>query len=361
MQTHACDILVIGAGPAGSSAAFVAAEKGWDVLVIEQKPVIGIPVRCAEYIPAPFLKEIDIGRDFIVQPVKGMRTILNDGTIKETPAPGFMIRRDIFDQALAQKAEKAGSGLRLCSKLISMDENGALVRSREKTYRIKARVIIGADGPHTRVGRWIDSCNRNLIPAIQVIADLAQPMDFTEVYFNKDIFGGYGWLFPKGSKATIGISIRKRNEIPCPIKEGLGRFIARLREDGKIQGEVSGCTAGWVPAERPRNVVHKNIMLAGDAAGQTHPVSGAGVPQAVICGRMAGLWADRSIRAKDMGLLYGYDKEWQEFYGESQERAFNRRALMEKEWSHLDDIIKHCWIGFREYYVGAQQSLSSTP
>jgi geranylgeranyl reductase family protein len=350
MKTHECDILVIGAGPAGSSAAFAAADKGFNVLMIERKAVVGIPVRCAEYIPLPLLKEVDIGKGFIVQPVKGMRTILPDGNIKETPAPGFMIRRDIFDQALATKAEKAGSGIRLCTRLISIDANGALVRTIGETYRIKAKVIIGADGPHTRVGRWINSCNRNLIPAIQVIVGLTRSMDFTEVYFNKDIFGGYGWLFPKGNKANIGIAIRKRNGIPCPIKEGLARFIAKLKEQGKIQGKVSGYIAGWVPAERPRDVVHKNIMLAGDAAGQTHPVSGAGVAQAVICGRMAGKWASQALKADDMALLSGYDMEWRDLYEEAQERAFNRRVLMEKGWDHLDYIIRHCWIGFREYY-----------
>jgi digeranylgeranylglycerophospholipid reductase len=351
MKTHECDILVIGAGPAGSSAAYAASGKGWDVLIIEQKPIIGIPVRCAEYIPAPLMNEINIDKDFIVQHVKGMRTILPDGTIKESPAHGLMIRRDIFDQALARKAEEAGSGLRLCTRLISMDESGALVRSRAETYRIKARIIIGADGPHTKVGRLINSRNMDLIPAIQVVANLAQNMDHTEVYFDKDLYGGYGWLFPKGRKANIGIAMRNRDGVRCSIKECLQRFIARLRQAGKIQGEVSGLTAGWVPIGRPRSLVHKNIMLAGDAAGQTHPISGAGVAQALICGGMAGKWAGLALAADDSSILNGYDIEWRDLYGDAQEWAYSRRALMEKEWNHLDDIIKQCWIGFREYYA----------
>jgi flavin-dependent dehydrogenase len=89
-----------------------------------------------------------------------------------------------------------------------MDENGALVRSGTETYRIKARIIIGADGPHTKVGRLINSPNMDLIPAIQVVANLAENMDLTEVYFDKDLYGGYGWLFPKGCKANIGIAMR---------------------------------------------------------------------------------------------------------------------------------------------------------
>ncbi|HJX33532.1 MAG TPA: NAD(P)/FAD-dependent oxidoreductase [Desulfatiglandales bacterium] len=351
MKTYECDVLIVGAGPAGSSAAYAASDKGWDVLMIDQRAIIGVPVRCAEYIPAPLMNEINIGKDFIIQHVKGMRTILPDGAIKESPAPGLMIRRDIFDQALAKKAEEAGSGVSLCTRLISMDENGALVQSRAERYRIKARIIIGADGPHTTVGRLINSRNMDLIPAIQIIADLTQRMDVTEVYFNKDLYGGYGWLFPKGYKANIGIAMRKRGGISCPIKECLQRFIARLRQGSKIRGEVSGWTAGWIPIGRPRTLVHKNIMLAGDAAGQTHPISGAGVAQAVICGGMAGKWAGLALAADDTAILSGYDMEWRDLYGDIQEWAYSRRALMEKEWDNLDDIIKRCWIGFREYYA----------
>jgi digeranylgeranylglycerophospholipid reductase len=351
MHTRGCDILVIGAGPAGSCAACAAVAQGFNVLVIEQKAVVGVPVRCAEYIPAPLLREIDGGRDFIVQPVKYMRTILPGGHIKDTSAPGFMIRRDVFDQVLARKAEEAGAVIRTGTKAISINKEGVLVRGTKEAYRIKAGIVIGADGPHTRVGRWISSRNRNLIPAVQVTAGLVRPMDFTEIYFDKELFGGYGWLFPKGDKANIGIAMRKIKGTSHSFKKGLEKFIGRLNTEGKISGNISGYTAGWIPAERHRGAVWNNIMLAGDAAGQTHPVSGAGTAQAVTCGGAAGKWAARAIRAKDIGLLSGYDRECWELYGQSRDRAFNRRELMEKEWDHLEDIVEHCWIGFREYYA----------
>lgn len=351
MKAYECDILVIGAGPAGSSAAFTAARQGLNVLLIDRKSVVGEPVRCAEHIPSMLLKEIDIGKGFIVQTVSGMKTILPDGNIKETMAPGLMIRRDLFDQAMALKAVESGAVMWLNTRALYREGKGVVVRKKDVEYKINAGIIIGADGPATRVGRWIDSENKNLIPAIQVTADLVKPMDFTEVYFDKEIFGGYGWLFPKGDKANIGIGKRKENGRPGSIKKVLERFIARLIEEGKIQGEILGYTVGFIPAERVRNVVHGNIALAGDAAGQTHPVSGAGVAQAVICGQMTGKWAARAIKSEDLGMLSEYDREWRELYGETLERAFNRRELMEKEWEHLDGVIRRCWIAFKEYYV----------
>ncbi len=351
MENRECDILIIGAGPAGSSAAFAAAAEGLDVLVIEQKPVVGLPVRCAEYIPAPLLRELDSGRDFIVQRVEYMRTILPDGHTRDISAPGFMIRRDVFDQSLARKAEDAGAVIETSTKAVSINEEGVLVRGTREECRIKAGIVIGADGPHSRVGRWIGSRNRDLIPAIQVTASLVKPMDFTEVYFDRELFGGYGWLFPKGMEANAGIAMRKIKGSSLPFQKKLEMFISRLKAEGKIDGKISRYTAGWIPAERHRKAVWKNIMLAGDAAGHTHPVSGAGTAQAITCGGTAAKWASRAIRAKDMRVLSGYDIECWELYGESRDKAFNRRELMEREWDHLDDIIKHCWIGFREYYA----------
>lgn len=351
MKTYEWDILIVGAGPAGSSAALAACRKGSRVLVVERKEVAGRPVRCAEYIPAPLLGEVNLGRGFVVQSVQGMLTHLPSGEIKETLAPGFTIRRDIFDQTLVRKAKEVGAKIWLSSRVLGRDEDGVLVRKGETLARIKAKVIIGADGTHSSIGRWIRSVNQNMIPAIQVRLPLSRPMEYTEVYFDRDIYGGYGWLFPKGGEANVGIGLKQRKERPERMRGILDRLITRLAEEGKIKGEILEYIAGWIPAERPRRITRENIMLAGDAAGQTHAISGAGVSQAIICGRMAGRWAARAVEKGDIGLLTEYEKEWLELYGETQERAFNRRQLLEREWGRLDEIIKYCWIAFREYYV----------
>ena len=109
MKSITCDILIIGAGPAGSSAAIAAAKKGMDVLVVEQRAEIGVPVQCAEYIPAPLVGQLNLGTGFVVQKVSKMRTILPDGSTSDMAAPGFMIHRDRFDQTIARQARKLGA------------------------------------------------------------------------------------------------------------------------------------------------------------------------------------------------------------------------------------------------------------
>jgi digeranylgeranylglycerophospholipid reductase len=107
-----CDVLVVGAGPAGSAAARAAARQGVSVLLAERRRRVGVPVRCAEFVPLPVGKYIDLSNPAItVQPVRAMRTFLPGADPKENLFPGAMIRRDRFDQELARQATEAGARL----------------------------------------------------------------------------------------------------------------------------------------------------------------------------------------------------------------------------------------------------------
>ena len=113
-----CDILVVGAGPAGSSAASEAAKYGVKVLLIEKKRIIGEPVQCAEFIPKLILNEVEISRDSIIQEIRGMRTHLPNGKCVESYSFGYMLNRSMFDKELVMKAAVNGAEVRvntLCS------------------------------------------------------------------------------------------------------------------------------------------------------------------------------------------------------------------------------------------------------
>ena len=349
MTEYTCDIIVIGAGPAGASAAQKAAGAGVKVLLIDRKEVIGKPVRCAEFIPRQLLGELDCGKEFVVQPVKSMKSILPLGDIVETPSPGLIINRDIFDQTLAEKAGEAGAEIWTGARALTVDGRSVRVVKDGEQISIKAGIIIGADGPQTRVGKWIGASNTNFIPAIQARVVLSEPTECTEVYFNKRFFGGYAWVFPKGNLANVGLGAKYQGNLNN-IRKNLEYFLQNLKEQGRITGEILTYTAGWIPAKSPGKIVKDGIMLVGDAAGQTHPITGAGVAQAVVCGKMAGEWAAEAIKRGDIRLLAEYEDEWMDLYGESQERAFRRRELMENNWNDLDKIIRKCWVAFEEYY-----------
>jgi len=353
MKGASCDILVVGAGPAGSSAAIGAAGKGARVLVVERGSVIGVPVRCAEYIPAPLLGEVH-DRSFLVQSIRGMRTFLPGGEETEIRASGFTIRRDRFDQSLAKEAERSGAEIRLSTRALSRSHGEVLLREgKDRFSTVKAKIVIGADGPHSTVGRWIGSVNRRMIPAIQVSVPLVNALDQTEVYFDKDMYGGYGWLFPKGDVANVGVGMKSGGGRIPSIKHALDRLLCTLREHEKIRGEPRAMTGGWIPVAPSIKTTQGNVLLVGDAAGQTHPITGAGVAQAVICGRKAGKWAFRALERGDFGLLSRYEEDWRDHFGASLERASKRRRKLEREWGRLEQVLKTCWIAYREYYAGS--------
>jgi digeranylgeranylglycerophospholipid reductase len=311
---------------------------------------VGVPVRCAEYIPGPLPGELNLGRDFVVQGVKGMRTLLPGGGEKLTLTPGWMIRRDLFDQTLCGAAQKAGAELRLSTRVLAREGDLVLMKGADGTLsEVKCRVIIGADGPHSVVGRWIGSVSSDFIPAVQVRVPLVRPLDFTEVHFDRLFYGGYGWLFPKGSEANVGLGM-KGGVKGSGLRDALTRFLVRLEEQGKIRRSSLQWTAGWIPVSPLRGIVKDNMLLAGDAAGHTHPITGSGVFQAVSAGKMAGKWAARAVAEKDMILLHGYEEEWMDLFGETHERGFRRRQFMEKEWERLEEVLPSCWVAFREYY-----------
>ncbi len=127
--------------------------------------------------------------------------------------------------------------------------------------------------------------------------------------------------------------------------------MADLAVKNKIIGKPVGYAAGWIPAEPVRRTVYGCIALVGDAAGHTHPITGAGIFAAVVGGKMAGKWAGRAIDENDNGLLSRYDDEWQDLMADTLDRAHRRRCHMEENWDDFDATVQKCWVAFRDYYA----------
>lgn len=354
MKKVACDILIVGAGPAGCAAARAAAERGARVRVVERRTQVGVPVQCAEYIPALLLGQLDLGQNVVAQSVRGMKTQVPGAPVKVTAAPGYTIFRDRFDQALAHAARAAGATIMLGTRALGqIDQGRVMLRSQggDET-EIEATVIIGADGPRSTVGHWVGAVNRRLLPGIQVTVPLVAPLKYNEIYFSPDIMAGYGWLFPKGRVANVGLGFKRAPGGQPRIRQRLDEFLDRLRRLGKVSGTPLSAATGWIPTAPLTRAVYNQILLVGDAAGHTHPITGAGIFTAVTGGKMAGRWAARAVTENNTALLAQYDREWRDFFGETLQRGCQRRQLMERRWEDFHHIIRRCWIAYRDYYEG---------
>ena len=129
MTIPRCDILVVGAGPAGASAALAAARRGARVLMIERRRQVGLPVRCAEYIPAMLKGQLGLGGAYVVQKIEGMRTFVPGQAATETLAPGYVIRRESFDRTLVAAACQAGAELRCATRATALHPDGDVALS----------------------------------------------------------------------------------------------------------------------------------------------------------------------------------------------------------------------------------------
>ncbi len=344
------DIVVVGAGPAGSIAAREAAKNDADVLLIERKKEIGVPVQCAEFIPRLLLEKGSVSTNCIAQDIIEMHVFLPDGTIEKSNSPGFTIHRDLFDKEATSQAVSEGAVLKTDATAIKRNDDHIIIEEAGEQKSVQAEIIIGADGPCSTVGQWINSMNAEFLITRQYTVPLIDSMKHTEIYFRKEWFGGYGWIFPKKSYAHVGIGIKPHPAWICSsLKNLLDDFLSELDQDGIIKKNPQYRTGGLIPVGGPLDCVNEKMALVGDAAGQTHPITGGGVPQAAICGKILGKMAAETIQ-KQCSMLDEYDEKWRLIFEDELLRARKRRWYLESQWDKLDMIIRRCWPGFPEYY-----------
>jgi len=184
---------------------------------------------------------------------------------------------------------------------------------------------------------------------IQCRVRLHRPLAVTEVYFDPLYVGGYGWRFPKGDTANVGVGLRR--DSPLSPRAALAHLLARLEIPRR---DVLGYSGGLIPCggPLPRTRVG-NVLLVGDAAGQTHPITGAGIAAACLCGQMAGRAAAQAALSGDLSRLDEYEREWRAWLGGALERAVARRREMDAGWSTdpvaLSDLLRRTWIAFPGY------------
>ena len=350
-EPRACDVLVIGAGPAGSAAARFAAQRGVSVILLERRERVGLPVRCAEYVPLTVDRYVSLSHPgLMVQSVRTMATHIAGEPVKRTNAPGAVINRDVLDQTLADLAVQAGACLRKGWQARSRSGGRVVAQGHGREVSIACRVIIGADGPCSLVSRWMGNNRPDLLPSIQYRVSLAKALDGTQVYFRPYLRGGYGWLFPKGSQANLGIALSPQAALN--LRQTLECFRRELLEEGLIKEDLLGQGGGLVPVGGLGRVAGDNLILAGDGAGTCHPITGAGVGNALISGELAGRAAAEAVRRNSLGPLHDYERDLGAHLGHSLALGVRKRKSMLEQWPGPDfsKTIRAHWVAFKEYY-----------
>lgn len=348
------DVLVVGLGPAGSMAALAAAKAGLTVAAVECRKEIGVPVQCAEFIPLPLARHA-VSEGVLQQRIRGMVSHLPSGRAESCSAPGLMIDRALFDQALARQAAQNGASLHLNSRLIGLGGAGASARvsTQQGEVDFDCRLLVAADGPRSTVARLLGLPELEVVHARQYAVPLHQASENTEIWLSPECPGGYAWLFPKGEVANLGLGADKHyGADPKVLLDTLHR---KLIDDGRVGDAVLSRTGGMIPVGGLRpNLVAGNVLFVGDAAGLTHPISGAGIAAAVVSGERAGQAAAACLLDRYEDALTDFEEDIRDQFGASLERALERRAWLSRFWqaeaAREDATHRRGWIAFPEYY-----------
>lgn len=353
------ELIVIGAGPAGSSAARAAAQRGAKVLLVDRRQRVGIPVQCAELVTQWISRHASFNARAITQSVEGMIIHLPDRTTFKMKNPGYMLDRSLFDKELATSAILAGAEVSPGTIALESSSEGVLIERGSEKEWVRTTAIIGADGIHSTVARWAKQPSLKQMVALQYEVVLFETQSHADIYFHPDYEGGYAWVFPKGNTANVGIGVTPPRASLLP--DLLNRFLNQLRDSGKLPRiEVVSKTGGSIPCEPREQTVFGNILLAGDAAGHAHPITGAGIFNAVIGGAIAGKIAAEAIIQGDLGRLKNYETECREAFGNSLQYGFLKRNFLEEHWNKnevdFNELIQKTWVGFKEYYQNRKKS-----
>jgi digeranylgeranylglycerophospholipid reductase len=353
VRASSCDVLVVGLGPGGAAAAATAARAGLAVVAIDRRAEIGVPVQCAEFIPLPLSRHAQRA-GVLIQRILGMTSTLPSGTREQTDFPGLMIDRAAFDRALADAACVAGATLRRATTFAGLEPDAAIARLRNDggAHRVRFRALIAADGPRSRVAAALGVPGLETVETRQYSVPLLAPSSVTDVWLAPEYPGGYAWLFPKGATANLGLGMDARLE--RDLKGPLDRLHGALVAGGRLGPEILRRTGGPIPVGGMRSsLVERNVAFVGDAAGLTHPITGAGIAAAVISGESAGQAAARYC-AGDPGAWRAYEEEMRDQFEASLERAVARRRWLIDSWKHraarADRVQRRGWIAFPDYF-----------
>ncbi len=349
------DVLVIGLGPGGASAAKTAAQAGLSVLGIERNKAIGEPVQCAEFIPMP-MSAYAQAEQVLTQKIVGMKSFLPSGDRHDSAFPGLMIDRAKFDQAIAEQARTAGAELWTQTRIIGLDveQRVAQVRTGEGEVRIGYRVLVAADGPHSPTAALLGLPSLDTVNTRQYTVPLLKPYDDTDIWLSDEYPGGYAWLFPKGELANIGLGADRRFE--DNLKEPLDRLHRQLVDQGLVGEEIVYRTGGAIPVGGLREHLYiDRVLFVGDAAGLTHPITGAGIAAAVVSGERAGQ-AAVDFLGGDEEAFEDFEEDVRDQYEAAVERAVQRREELKAVWrtqaANEDRAMRRGWIAFDEYFDG---------
>jgi geranylgeranyl reductase family protein len=340
----ACDVLIVGGGPAGSSCAWRLRSSGLDVAILDRQ-IFPRDKICGGWITPQVLTELGIdpveyGRNRVLQPITGFRTGWIGGPALDTAfntTVSYGIRRREFDDYLLRRSgARLLEGISLAS--LQRDSGGWIVNGN-----MRARLVVGAGGHFCPVAKLTGAkpARESAVVAQEAEFEMDDRQqsacrvrsDMPELYFCADL-KGYGWCFRKNNYLNIGLGRMDQHR----LTEHVAAFVRFLNSAGRISFDVPSALLGHaylLYGVSERKVADDGVLLIGDSAGLAYKQSGEGIRPAIESGLLA---AQAISEAQE-----NYSRESLELYGKLIARRFGTSG---KDWaSRLGEYLPSAWIG----------------
>jgi len=289
------DVVVIGGGPIGLTAGRAAAEAGAAVEIVERRRPEDAPSCCTGLVSPATLPTLGVSDASVLCRIRAVRLHLPTGRtidLRSKHVKAVVLDRKVLERELRQRAQDAGARLHFSTEAVATSHGNVQVRSDETTRTLDTFIIIGADGPDSRVASWFSLDPPSLsVSAAQVELDAAAPCeDRVDIFVGETVAPGFfGWAVPAGPGVVrVGVGVTPPH---APMM-----VLDRLLDAHFPGARVRSRAAGRIPLERVPRPAADGLLLVGDAAGHVKPLSGGGLYVGGRCARIAADLAAQAVR-----------------------------------------------------------------
>jgi geranylgeranyl reductase family protein len=322
-STLRADVVVVGAGPIGAVAARSAAAEGASVVLVDRRDDLDHSSACTGLISPRTLSILGALPDCVVREIRAIAVHAPDHRTLDLAADhtkAVVVDRPCLERDLHRAAQEAGVDIRLATEAVSASADGVVLASHDGQQTVVAPIVIGADGPGSRVAQWFGlPAPERFVRAAQVVLEfpVAPRPDRVEVFLGHAVAPGFfAWMVPADDQtARLGLGVSPEHD---PML-----YLDRLLDAQFPECRVVSRSGGRIPTSPARHAAADGVLLVGDAAGQVKPLSGGGLFPGGVCARIAGRIAAEAARARRPDrMASAYESEWRSAVG--REIAFGR-------------------------------------
>lgn len=333
------DIIVVGAGPIGSTYAYKMAKKGYNVAMYDMKNRIGQPLQCAGLVSTNIDKTRNLPDEFIDNKLKGANLISPDKTqiqVSKDETSAYVIDRVLYDKYLVNRAEDAGVDMYYATRVVDVDINNTMIKTEHDTY--SSDIICVSCGPNSSTSKKM---NPNIIDesflAMQYIIKTQNTnTNYLNLHIDTNTLPGFIWRIPVSPfESRLGLFTTGSYQHAAKI---LNQYL-------ETKDTIAEKVYGLIPKFNPKKkIVKNNTFLIGDAASQVKPTTGGGLIAGFNITDIAVENTDLMLKNQDNNYLKKYETDYHTLYDNEFKTQQNVQKIMkdltEDDFNYMFKILR---------------------